>query len=165
MIKKWFKLLDVKVMIILIMMLFASPILCGKNTYTICLIYSNYLCVYMNNVFLLMNYQFTSQCNRLLSPIITRIGEQKTYTSVYYFLMMVSFIYTMIIYISYAFFFGGILPEDMFVTILFMILNLIVTFIETTFIYLQIGQKKNFIYLALPIFMNFLFHIVYTKLF
>ena len=163
MIKKWFKLLDVKVMIILIMMLFASPILCGKNTYTICLIYSNYLCVYMNNVFLLMNYQFTAQCNRLLSPIITRIGEQKT--SVYYFLMMVSFIYTMIIYISYAFFFGGILPEDMFVTILFMILNLIVTFIETTFIYLQIGQKKNFIYLALPIFMNFLFHIVYTKLF
>lgn len=165
MIKKWFKLLDVKVMIILIMMLFASPILCGKNTYTICLIYSNYLCVYMNNVFLLMNYQFTAQCNRLLSPIITRIGEQKTYTSVYYFLMMVSFIYTMIIYISYAFFFGSILPEDMFVTILFMILNLIVTFIETTFIYLQIGQKKNFIYLALPIFMNFLFHIVYTKLF
>ena len=165
MIKKWFKLLDVKVMIILIMMLFASPILCGKNTYTICLIYSNYLCVYMNNVFLLTNYQFTAQCNRLLSPIITRIGEQKTYTSVYYFLMMVSFIYTMIIYISYAFFFGGILPEDMFVTILFMILNLIVTFIETTFIYLQIGQKKNFIYLALPIFMNFLFHIVYTKLF
>lgn len=165
MIKKWIKLLDVKVMIILIMMLFASPILCGKNTYTICLIYSNYLCVYMNNVFLLMNYQFTAQCNRLLSPIITRIGEQKTYTSVYYFLMMVSFIYTMIIYISYAFFFGGILPEDMFVTILFMILNLIVTFIETTFIYLQIGQKKNFIYLALPIFMNFLFHIVYTKLF
>lgn len=165
MIKKWFKLLDVKVMIILIMMLFASPILCGKNTYTICLIYSNYLCVYMNNVFLLMNYQFTAQCNRLLSPIITRIGEQKTYTSVYYFLMMVSFIYTMIIYISYAFFFGGILPEDMFVTILFMILNLIVTFIETTFIYLQIGQKKNFIYLALPIFMNFLFHFVYTKLF
>jgi len=165
MIKKWFKLLDVKVMIILIMMLFASPILCGKNTYTICLIYSNYLCVYMNNVFLLMNYQFTAQCNRLLSPIITRIGEQKTYTSVYYFLMIVSFIYTMIIYISYAFFFGGILPEDMFVTILFMILNLIVTFIETTFIYLQIGQKKNFIYLALPIFMNFLFHIVYTKLF
>ena len=112
-----------------------------------------------------MNYQFTAQCNRLLSPIITRIGEQKTYTSVYYFLMMVSFIYTMIIYINYAFFFGGILPEDMFVTILFMILNLIVTFIETTFIYLQIGQKKNFIYLALPIFMNFLFHIVYTKLF
>lgn len=112
-----------------------------------------------------MNYQFTAQCNRLLSPIITRIGEQKTYTSVYYFLMMVSFIYTMIIYISYAFFFGGILPADMFVTILFMILNLIVTFIETTFIYLQIGQKKNFIYLALPIFMNFLFHIVYTKLF
>ena len=165
MIKKWFKLLDVKVMIILIMMLFASPILCGKNTYTICLIYSNYLCVYMNNVFLLMNYQFTAQCNRLLSPIITRIGEQKTYTSVYYFLMMVSFIYTMIIYISYAFFFGGILPEDMFVTILFMILNLIVTFIETTFIYLQIGQKKNFIYLSLPIFMNFLFHIVYKKLF
>ena len=165
MIKKWFKLLDVKVMIILIMMLFASPILCGKNTYTICLIYSNYLCVNFNNVFLLMNYQFTAQCNRLLSPIITRIGEQKTYTSVYYFLMMVSFIYTMIIYISYAFFFGSILPEDMFVTILFMILNLIVTFIETTFIYLQIGQKKNFIYLALPIFMNFLFHIVYTKLF
>lgn len=78
MIKKWFKLLDVKVMIILIMMLFASPILCGKNTYTICLIYSNYLCVYMNNVFLLMNYQFTAQCNRLLSPIITRIGEPGT---------------------------------------------------------------------------------------
>ena len=79
--------------------------------------------------------------------------------------MMVSFIYTMIIYISYAFFFGGILPEDMFVTILFMILNLIVTFIETTFIISTNWSKKEFYLLALPIFMNFLFHIVYTKLF
>ena len=143
MIKKWFKLLDVKVMIILIMMLFASPILCGKNTYTICLIYSNYLCVYMNNVFLLMNYQIVSRINALLYPLITRLGEQTFYTSVYILFIGLGFIYTLIIYVSYAFFFGGIPSDAMFVTIVFMFSNLLVTLLENTIIYLQVGQKKN----------------------
>ena len=47
MIKKWFKLLDVKVMIILIMMLFASPILCGKkHLYNLSHLFELSLCLY-----------------------------------------------------------------------------------------------------------------------
>lgn len=45
MIRKWFSLLDQRVVILLMAMLIASPVLCGKNTYTICLIYSHYLAV------------------------------------------------------------------------------------------------------------------------
>ena len=163
--RKLIRLLDIKMIIILILMLLASPILCGKNTYTICLIYSNYLCVYMNNVFLLMNYQIVSRINALLYSLITRLWEQTFYTSVYILFVGLGFIYTLIIYMSYAFFFGGIPSDAMFVTIVFMIFNLLVTLLENTIIYLQVGQKKNFIFLALPVFINFLFHISFTQLF
>lgn len=165
MIRKWFSLLDQRVIVLLIAMLIASPLLCGKNTYTICLIYSHYLAVYMNNVFLLMTYQWIARLNRLFSPVLIRIGENRTYTTAYIFLLLVSFIYTITIYISYYFFFGAITKADLFVTVIFMIINVIITFIEMSIIYLQIGHKKSFIYLALPIFINFLFHLVYTKLF
>lgn len=165
MIRKWFSLLDQRVVLLLILMLIASPVLCGKNTYTICLIYSHYLVVYMNNVFLLMVYQWIARFNRLLSPILIRTSEQKAYITAYLFLILVSLIYTLTIYISYRFFFGAIPRNDLFITVIFMITNLIITFIEITIIYLQIGHKKNFIYLALPIFINFLFHLIYTKLF
>lgn len=163
--RKLIRLLDIKMIVVLILMLIASPLLCGKNTYTICLIYSNYLCVYMNNVFLLMNYQTVSRINALLYPMITRLGEQTFYTSVYLFFIGLGLTYTLIIYISYAFFFGGIPSDAMFLTVLFMILNLLITLLENTIIYLQVGQKKNFVFLALPVFINFLFHIGFTQIF
>ena len=136
-----------------------------KKHYTICLIYSNYLCVYMNNVFLLMIYQWIDRMNQLLLPIRIRVNEQTTYISAYFFLILISILYTATIYISYYFFFGSIAPSDLGITIMFMIINMIITFIEATIIYLQIGHKKNFLYLALPVFINFLFHLVFTKLF
>ena len=165
MIRKWFSLLDQRVVVVLIAMLIASPVLCGKNTYTICLIYSHYLAVYMNNVFLLMIYQWIDRMNQLLLPIRIRVNEQTTYISAYFFLILISILYTVTIYISYYFFFGSIAPSDLGITIMFMIINMIITFIEATIIYLQIGHKKNFLYLALPVFINFLFHLVFTKLF
>ena len=165
MIRKWFSLLDRRVVVILIAMLIASPVLCGKNTYTICLIYSHYLAVYMNNVFLLMIYQWIDRMNQFLLPIRIRVNEQTTYISAYFFLILISILYTVTIYISYYFFFGSIAPSDLGITIMFMIINMIITFIEATIIYLQIGHKKNFLYLALPVFINFLFHLVFTKLF
>lgn len=85
MIRKWFSLLDQRVVILLMAMLIASPVLCGKNTYTICLIYSHYLAVYMNNVFLLMIYQWIARMNQLLLPVRIRVNEQTTYITAYLF--------------------------------------------------------------------------------
>ena len=62
MIKSFYRLVDKKMIALLILMLVISPTLCGKNTYTICLIYSHYLTIYMNNVYLLMMYQYASRC-------------------------------------------------------------------------------------------------------
>lgn len=165
MIRKWFSLLDQRVVILLMAMLIASPVLCGKNTYTICLIYSHYLAVYMNNVFLLMIYQWIARMNQLLLPVRIRVNEQTTYITAYLFLILISILYTSTIYISYYFFFGSIPVNDLGITVTFMIINMMITLIEATIIYLQIGHKKNFLYLALPIFINFLFHLVFTKLF
>lgn len=165
MIRKISKLLDQRFILLLVFMLIASPLLGGRNTYTICLIYSHYLCVYMNNVFLLMNYQFAARLNTLLMPMMTRIGEKVFYINSYIVFMMTGLVYTLIIYISYAFFFGAIDKESLSFTILFMILNILITLMENTIIYWQVGQKKNFLYLALPIFINFAFHIFITTFF
>ena len=47
----------------------------------------------------------------------------------------------------------------------FMILNIIITSIENSIIYLQLGKKKKFAYLALPIIINLLFHLAFTQTF
>lgn len=164
MIKKIYQLLDKRFLFLLLVMLIASPTLCGKNTYTICLIYSHYLTVYMNNIFLLFAYQFAYRLNVFFTPMIIRLGEKVVFTWTYIGLFLLGAIYTIVIYISYAFFFGAIPADSYQLTILFMILNFVVTGIETTVIYLQIGQKKNFLYLALPVFINFLFHIIFINL-
>ena len=165
MIRKFYHLLDYGLVILLIGMLLASPILCGKNTYTICLIYSHYLTVYMNNIFLLMTYQLAYRFNSLHAFMLLRIGEKKYYQMTYFSLILLGLLYTFMIYISYYFFFGAIEIQSLYITVIYMLLNIIVVCIENTIIYLQIGQKKNFLYLALPIFINFLFHILFSQLF
>lgn len=164
MIKKLYQLLDKRILLLLMIMLIASPALCGQNTYTICLIYSHYLTVYMNNIFLLMTYQFAYRLNVFFQPMVIRLGEKAVYIWTYVALFLLGALYTLIIYISYAFFFGAIPSESFQITVVFMIYNFIIMGLETTIIYLQIGQKKNFIYLALPIFVNFLFHILFINL-
>lgn len=164
MIKKLYQLLDKRILLLLMIMLIASPTLCGQNTYTICLIYSHYLTVYMNNIFLLMTYQFAYRLNVFFQPMVIRLGEKAVYIWTYVALFLLGALYTLIIYISYAFFFEAIPSESFQITVVFMIYNFIIMGIETTIIYLQIGQKKNFIYLALPIFVNFLFHILFINL-
>ena len=119
----------------------------------------------MNNVFLLMIYQWIARMNQLLLPVRIRVNEQTTYITAYLFLILISILYTSTIYISYDFFFGSIPVNDLGITVTFMIINMMITLIEATIIYLQIGHKKNFLYLALPVFINFLFHLVFTKLF
>lgn len=165
MIRAFYRLLDKKMILLLILMFIASPILCGQNTYTMCLIYSHYLTVYIHNVYLLMIYQYSSRINAIAPYFITRIGEQPFYTYGYLAFLSIGFIYTLIIYIGYYFFFGAIPQETYAVTVLFMILNLIINGIENSIIFMQIGQKKNFLYLAGPILINFMFHILFTKLF
>ena len=145
--------------------LIASPTLCGKNTYTICLIYSHYLCIYLNNLFLMLQYQQIDRINALNDSIITRIGATKFYFYTYIEIILVGIIYNCIIYISYYFFFGTIPSSQFQLTIFFMIINIIIMSIENSIIYLQIGKKKRFIYLAIPILMNLLFHLSFTQVF
>ncbi len=165
MIKSFYRLIDRKMILLLIVLLIISPTLCGKNTYTVCLVYSHYLTVYLNNAYLLMIYQYCYRLNTLSSYMITRIQEEPFYKMSYVSIISIGFLYTFIIYISYYFFFGAISQEDFAITIFFMILNFIINGIESTIIFLQIGQKKNFLYLALPILINFIFHIIFTNLF
>ena len=165
MIKSFYRLVDKKMIALLILMLVISPTLCGKNTYTICLIYSHYLTIYMNNVYLLMMYQYASRCQTLSAYIITRIGQQKFYQIVYWIFISIGLLFTIIIYISYYFFFGAIPSESFLFTIYFMIINIIVTGLESTLIYLQVGTKKNLLYLIFPIIINVLFHFLYTNLY
>lgn len=165
MIKSFYHLINIKFIILLIIMFIASPTLGGKNTYTICLIYSHYLTMYMNNVFLLMIYQWTYQINRLQPFFITRIQEENFYLYSFISIISISSIYTLIIYIGYYFFFGAILPQDLTITIYFMIINFIILILESILIYIQIGKNKNFLYLALPIMINVIFHITFITIF
>lgn len=165
MIRIYIKALDKKIMLLMLLALIASPVLCGKNTYTICLVYSHYLCIYLNNLFLMLLYQQVDRINSLNDPIITRIGSDRFYLYIYLEIILTGIIYNLIIYISYYFFFGMIPDYQLQLTIFFMIINIIIMSIENSIIYLQIGKKKNFLYLAIPILTNLLFHLIFIQTF
>lgn len=163
MIKIFFKILDYKLLIILLLAFIASPLLCGKDTYTACLIYSHYLTVYLNNIFLLFTYQYVYHLNQLTYPLIIRIGFDKFYILTYLCMIGIAMLYNFMIYIGYYFFFGSILASDLWMTICFMITNLMICCFECSIVYLQLGKKKNFMYLSIPIFINFIFHFTWIK--
>lgn len=163
--KSMYRLLDTKMIVLLINMLIASPILCGKNSYPACLIYSHYLTIYMNNIFFLMIYKYSSNLNAIAPYFITRVQENDFYIKSYNAFFCICLFYNLIIYISYYFFFGAIPPDAYTLTFFFMIINLIIMEIECSIIYMQIGQKKNFIYLAVPLLINVIFHMLFIKIF
>lgn len=165
MIKSMLSLIDRKMILLLIVALIISPTLGGKNTYTMCLVYSHYLTMYLNNIYLLMIYQYTQRINSISSLIMIRISEKTYYLLTYFIIIMIGSLYTIIIYISYYFFFGAIPPEMLSFTLLFMIINFIVMGIESHIIYFQIGSKKNFVYLILPILINIIFHLTFINIF
>ena len=163
MIKIGYHLLDFKVVFFMFLALIASPLLCGQNTFTMCLIFSHYITVYLNNFFLLFLYQYVYRFHQLMYPMIMRIGQETFYIMSYIWVVGLGFIYNFILYISYYFFFGPLKDYEVMVSILFMISNLMMCGLECSFVYLQLGKKKNFIYLALPIFMNFIFHFIWLE--
>jgi hypothetical protein len=165
MIKAYIKSLDKKILLLMLFALIASPTLCGINTYTVCLIYSHYLCIYLNNLYLMLMYQQVDKLNLLNDLITVRIGTTKYYIYSYIQIIMIGIIYNLIIYICYYFFFGSIPTESVSLTHFYMIINVIVTCIENSIIYMQLGNKKRFSYLAIPIMMNLLFHLVFTTIF
>jgi hypothetical protein len=79
MIKAYIKSLDKKILLLMLFALIASPTLCGINTYTVCLIYSHYLCIYLNNLYLMLMYQQVDKLNLLNDLITVRIGTTKYY--------------------------------------------------------------------------------------
>lgn len=113
----------------------------------------------------MLMYQQVDRINLLNDSIITRIGANRFYLYNYLELIIVGIVYNLIIYISYYFFFGSIPQNDIQLTFFFMILNIIITSIENSIIYLQLGKKKKFAYLALPIIINLLFHLAFTQTF
>lgn len=165
MIKSLLYLVDKKMVLLLIIVLIASPTLAGKNTYTMCLVYSHYLTMYLNNIYLLMLYQYTQRINTISSLMMIRLSEKTFYLLTYFIIILIGSLYTLIIYISYYFFFGAIPQEALSLTLLFMVLNFIVMGIESHIIYFQIGNKKNFIYLILPLLINIVFHLTFINIF
>ena len=165
MISSLYRLIDKKYVLILLAMLISSPTLAGKNTYTICLIYSHFLTMYLNNVYIFTLYRWASHINTLSSFYIIRTSQNQLYLSLFLSFTSITCLYTFIIYISYYIFFGPIPKQDMTLTVYFMIINFIISLLETLIIYMQIGKQKNFAYLVFPIFINVLFHMIFTSIF
>lgn len=143
MIKPFFQLLNKKLLILLIIALLASPVLWGYNTFSYCLIESHYLTVYLNNLFLLFVYQFVDYLNQIYYPMRLRIDKERFDFYSYFFVISLGLCYTLIVYISYYFFFGTIPTSVYTLTCLFMVVNLCVCCIECSFIYMQLGKRKD----------------------
>lgn len=163
MIKAFFKLIDKKLLILFIFALLASPVLCGKNTFSYCLIYSHYPTIYLNNIFLLFIYQYTYHLQQLFYPLIIRIQQNTFYLSSYCMIISLCFIYNIIFYISYYLFFGLPTTNEFAFVIGYMFIHMVISGLECSIVYLQLGQKKNFIYLAIPMIMNILFHFTWIQ--
>lgn len=165
MIKSFWQLLNKKFLIFLILALLASPILWGYNTFSYCLIESHYLTVYVNNLFLLFVYQFVYCLNQIYYPLLVRIDKNRFDFCSYFFVLGLGICYVCLIYVSYYIFFGAIPTHIYTLTWLFMVVNLCICCIECSLVYMQLGKKKRFLYLAIPIFLNFLFHMMWIYYF
>lgn len=162
---KFFRLLDKRLMILVVLLLIASPLLWGKNTYTYCLIYSHYLTVYVNPVFLLFVYQYIYRLNQIHHPLILRLSKDDYETYSYISVIILALVYCLFVYSSYYVFFPVIENNQLVYTLLFMIVNLSMICFECSLIYLQLGKHKRFMYIAFPIFINFLFHFLWLYYF
>lgn len=162
---KFYRLLDQRLIFIIFLLLIASPLVWGTNTYTYCLIYSHYLSVYVNPIFLLFIYQYVYRLNQVHMPLTIRLSQEKYELHAYLSLLLLATTYCLLVYSSYYFFFPTLEKQWLGLTLIFMIVNFTIICLECTIIYLQLGRRKTFLYIALPIFINFLFHFLWLQYF
>lgn len=122
---------------------------------------SNYITTVLNLVYLIFAYTRTSMLEDLSSYLIQRIKKKK-YESLQFSIAFGSLaIYCVLLYGSSILFFE--IPtgyETMFLS--FLIINTLVYIFEEAIILLQIGSRKNILYLVIPILINFVFRYAFV---
>lgn len=144
----------------LLLILFALTPIATYNVENIIqgLIGSNYITLILNNLYIIFAFQRVNKINDLQNILIPRITLRQFYVEQMKLGMITICIYSILLYSS-CFLFFGLAPEhyEQYVT-LFMLTNFVIYVIEELILSLQIGKKESWIYLVLPIAINFYYH-------
>lgn len=149
--------------ILIICMLFViTPLVTYNVTNVIGLfISSNYISTVLNLLYLVFAYTRTGMFEELSTYIIQRTGKNKYNKIQFGFAFGSLAIYCILLYGSSILFFDiPIGYENMF--IVFLLVNTLVYMFEELIILLQVGSKKNILYLIIPILINFIFRYAFV---
>lgn len=149
--------------ILIIIMLFAITPIVTYNIDNVIgfFISSNYITTVLNIVYLIYAYTRTSMIEDISPYLIQRINRNQ-YNNLQFRIAYGSLaIYCILLYGCSMIFFE--IPQGyktMF--IYFLIINTLVYIIEEAIILLQIGNKKNILYLIIPLILNFVFRYAFV---
>lgn len=135
------------------------------STYNQYLIYSHYIALIPNTIFILISYRIYSKVNDMYNSIAIRIGCIKVLKYSTLIAIILILVYSVLLYSYNSLFYALPSGDDLKLLGLFILSNTACYLIEHIIMILQIGVKKNILYIFIPIAINFAYHFYFVPYF
>lgn len=166
MIKLYIHNISINEYLIIAIPILLAPFLMGTSgVYLDTIIFSHYITLVPNVIFIIFCYKQYSKINAMYTIIATRIGSFKAFFTTIIFSVTATLCYSAILYSYLAIFLKLPNVSDMKVTYLYIGTSIIIYLTEQFIMAFQIGKKKNLLYVLLPILLNFAFHYYFIPLY
>ncbi len=128
------------------------------------IVFSNYICIAINNSYLIHSFTKINEMNRLRYLITPRIGNNNFYLKTITSNCVIALLFFVFQYVFMILCYGGIPMGFEKYVLLFTFYYFMLFVIMQCILCLQIGKKMNLIYLLAPIFLNLVFHYYFVEI-
>lgn len=166
MIKLYFNNITTKEYLLLIFPILIAPIVMGtQGIYLDTILYSHYITLVPNIIFIMFCYKQYYKINVMYNIIVTRIGSFKTFTISVFFGVGITILYSAILYLYLATFLRFPYTMNMKITFIYICISIFIYLSEQIIMTFQLGNKKNVLYILIPVTINFIFHYYFVPLY
>ncbi len=145
--------------LLIIIPILISPMFIGSDgVYLDTIMYSHYITLIPNVVFLIFCYKQYSKINTMFTIITTRLGGFKVFLFSVSFGIVAILFYSILLYLFIASFVQFTDTTSIEMTFIYIGSSIIFYLLEQFIMVFQLGNKKNILYILLPIMLNFFFH-------
>lgn len=150
--------------IILILPFLISPIFMSKSQNIIqSIVFSNYVCIGINNAFIIFSFIKINEMNSSMHLIIPRIGNTYFYKKTILSSCIMTFLFFVFQYIFMTICYGGVPVGYEKYVLLFSLYYSILFIVMQSILCMQIGKRMNLTYLLIPLFLNLVFHYYFVQ--
>lgn len=155
----FFKSISKKEYIIFIFVLLITPVFVTRHIDAFStLLHAHFITLVWNNLYIIFWYHAICRFNQLLSMLIPRILCDKFLNQTLKLSILFSFLYTVFV-LSITLMLSDHLPKDYHQFFLqYCLLFILLNFVESAIILMQLNKNKNILYVAIPILLNLVSH-------